>query len=194
MFVIAPFLLSNSHLAAHTVTGNDDLGVRPGRIRTMRPPQAESLSQPLKSAQKARRLQERPQVRTRSPGEPSRNTPPTARGRSATTKARVVRPMRSPGALRAISVISCAMKLPAMDRPANCSTRQATKRTAELSPSAGRDRLPAPGSGKAESVVDLRPEREVRRDPLRECKSVGRGRSRGCAWQAGRARALDPVQ
>ena len=41
-----------------------------------------------------------------------------ARGPSTIVKARVVRPMRSPGALRAISVISCAMKLPAMDRPA----------------------------------------------------------------------------
>jgi hypothetical protein len=34
-----------------------------------------------------------------------------------------------------------------------------------------------PGSGKADSVVDLRSESEVRRDPLRECKSVGCARA-----------------
>jgi hypothetical protein len=190
MFVIAPFLLSNSHLAADTVTENDDLGVRPGRIRTMRPPQAESLRS---HSNPRRRRGGFPDGRARSGRRFGHGRPASqaatrllrARGHGAIVKARVVRPMRSPGAPRAISAISCAMKLPTMDRPANCSTRQATKRTAELLPSAGRDRLPAPGKCGGSSTG----KGEVRRGPLRECKSVGGGRSRGCAGKpAGPAR------
>ena len=138
--------------------------VRPGRIRTMRAPQAESLSR--RHSNPRRRRGGFPDGRARSGRRFGHGRPASqastrllrARGHGAIVKARVVRPMRSPGALRAISVISCAMKLPAMDRPASCSTRQATKRTAELLPSAGRDRLPAPGkcggssTGKGETL------------------------------------------
>jgi type IV secretory pathway VirD2 relaxase len=89
------------------MAGNDDLKVRPGRIRSTRTPQAKSfLAQALKATQKAGGF----------PGNRARRGVNFGRGRaaslaaarllgnrsrSAMVKARVVRRMRSPGALRA---------------------------------------------------------------------------------------------
>jgi len=165
MFVIAPFLLSNSHFATDTVTGNDDLGVRPGRIRTMRASQAESFSRSHSDPRRRRggfrdgRARSGRKVRTRSPGEPSRNTAPTGTWSQHDCQGTCGPP--NAVAWRAASHIGYLLRdeVTRDGSPGSYSTRQATKRTAELSPSAGRDRLPAPRSGKAESVVDLRPER-----------------------------------
>jgi type IV secretory pathway VirD2 relaxase len=89
------------------MTGNDDFRVRPGRIRSTRSPRSKSfLAQALKATQKAGGF---------SRGGPRRSTTfgrgraaslaasrlLNNRARSAIVKARVVRRMRSPGALRA---------------------------------------------------------------------------------------------
>ena len=89
------------------MTGNDDFRIRPGRIRSTRSPRTKSfLAQALKAAQKSGGL---------SRGGPTRDSR-FGRGRAASlaasrllndrargaiVKARVVRRMRSPGALRA---------------------------------------------------------------------------------------------
>src|SRR6201997_602881 len=89
------------------MTGNDDFRIRPGRIRSTRSPKAKSfLVQALRAAQKSGGL---------SRGGPRRDSRfgrgraaslaasrlLNNRARSAIVKARVVRRMRSPGALRA---------------------------------------------------------------------------------------------
>src|ERR1700758_5536244 len=89
------------------MTGNDDFRIRPGRIRSTRSPKAKSfLVQALRAAQKSGGL---------SRGGPTRDSRfgrgraaslaasrlLGSRARSAIVKARVVRRMRSPGALRA---------------------------------------------------------------------------------------------
>jgi type IV secretory pathway VirD2 relaxase len=89
------------------MTGNDDFRIRPGRIRSTRSPRSKSfLAQALQAAQKAGGL---------SRGGPRRDSRfgrgraaslaasrlLNNRARSAIVKARVVRRMRSPGALRA---------------------------------------------------------------------------------------------
>lgn len=105
--VIALFLLSYWHTATDTMTGNDDFRVRPGRIRSTRTPKAKSfLAQALRATQKAGGV---PHSGVRRGGRFGRGRAASlaatrllqARGRSAMVKARVVRRMRSPGALRA---------------------------------------------------------------------------------------------
>jgi type IV secretory pathway VirD2 relaxase len=89
------------------MSGNDDFRVRPGKIRSTRGPQTKSfLAQALQAAQKAGGL-------SRGSGSSSSrfgrgraaslaaSRMLQARGRGAMVKARVVRQMRSPGALRA---------------------------------------------------------------------------------------------
>ncbi len=89
------------------MTGNDDFRVRPGRIRSTRTPKAKSfLAQALRATQKAGGV---PRSGVRRGGRFGRGRAASlaatrllqARGRSAMVKARVVRRMRSPGALRA---------------------------------------------------------------------------------------------
>src|ERR1700731_1753470 len=89
------------------MAGNDDFRIRPGRIRSTRSPRTKSfLAQALKAAQKSGGL---------SRGGPTRDSRfgrgraavlaasglLNNRARGAIVKARVVRRMRSPGALRA---------------------------------------------------------------------------------------------
>jgi type IV secretory pathway VirD2 relaxase len=101
------FFLCFWHLLAIGMSSSDDLRVRPGRIRSTRTPQAKSfLAQALKATQKAGGF----------PGDRARRGTNIGRGRaaslaaarllgnrsrSAMVKARVVRRMRSAGALRA---------------------------------------------------------------------------------------------
>lgn len=88
------------------MTGNDDFRIRPGRIRSTRAPRSKPfLAQALRSAQKAGGLS-RGQARGTKFGR-GRAASVAAlrllnnRARGAMVKARVVRRMRSPGALRA---------------------------------------------------------------------------------------------
>src|SRR5262249_12523785 len=86
---------------------DDDLRVRPGRIRSTRVPKTKSfLAQAIKATQKAGGF---PGARAKGGGRFGRGRAASlaamrllqARGRRVTIKARVVRRMRSPGALRA---------------------------------------------------------------------------------------------
>lgn len=89
------------------MSGTDDLRVRPGRIRSTRAPQAKSfLSQALKAAQKAGGLGSGLRVRRMQYGRGRTASLAAARllnarSRGAMVKARVVRQLRAPGALRA---------------------------------------------------------------------------------------------
>ena len=95
------------HVAERTMSENDDFRVRPGKIRSTRGPQTKSfLAQALQAAQKAGGLSHG------SGGSSSRfgrgraaslaaSRMLQAPGRGAMVKARVVRQIRSPGALRA---------------------------------------------------------------------------------------------
>ena len=89
------------------MSGNDDFRVRPGRIRSTRGPRTKPfLAQALQAAQKAGGLSRGAgstwqQVRARPCGEPCRVADAASARRGAMVKARVVRQMRSPGALRA---------------------------------------------------------------------------------------------
>jgi hypothetical protein len=99
----------------------------------------------------------------------------------------VVRRMRSPGALR--EPVSYFPARGAGRWITWRATRRGRRRSRRPSFAERWTRLvpPAcPGSGKG--VVDFRPEREGRRDPLRNSNSVGLGRSRGCAWRVGQTR------
>jgi type IV secretory pathway VirD2 relaxase len=107
VFAITLFSFSFRHLAVDLMNGNDDFRVRPGQIRSTRAPKTKSfLAQALKATQKAGGF---PSARTRSGDRFGRGRSASlaatrllqARGRSAMVKARVVRRMRSPGALRA---------------------------------------------------------------------------------------------
>ena len=86
---------------------NDDLRIRPGRIRSTRAPKTKSfLAQALKAAQKAGGLSRRGVRKGGSFGRGRAASLAAARllgnrARGAVVKARVVRRMRSPGALRA---------------------------------------------------------------------------------------------
>jgi type IV secretory pathway VirD2 relaxase len=86
---------------------NDDFRIRPGRIRSTRTPKAKSfLAQALRSAQKAGGLSHGVARRSGSFGSGRAASVAAARllnnrARGAMVKARVVRRMRSPGALRA---------------------------------------------------------------------------------------------
>ncbi len=89
------------------MTGNDDFRIRPGRIRSTRAPRTKSfLAQALKAAQKAggysrgRRSRASKFGRGRAASLAATRLL-NSRARTAMIKARVVRRMRSPGALRA---------------------------------------------------------------------------------------------
>jgi type IV secretory pathway VirD2 relaxase len=90
------------------MSGNDDFRVRPGKIRSTRGPRTKPfLTQALQAAQKAGGLSR--DAGSRGGSRFGRGRPASlaasrmlqARGRGAMVKARVVRQMRSPGALRA---------------------------------------------------------------------------------------------
>jgi hypothetical protein len=104
---MALFFLSFRYLAAGEMSHNDDFRIRPGRIRSTRAPKAKSfLAQALRAAQKAGGLSRGGVRRGGSFGRGRAASVAAARllnnrGRSAMVKARVVRRMRSPGALRA---------------------------------------------------------------------------------------------
>ncbi|MBI5320530.1 VirD2 family relaxase/mobilization nuclease [Bradyrhizobium sp.] len=89
------------------MTGNDDFRIRPGRIRSTRAPKAKSfLAQALRAAHKAGGLSHGGVRRGGSFGRGRAASLAAARlltnrARGAMVKARVVRRMRSPGALRA---------------------------------------------------------------------------------------------
>ena len=89
------------------MSGNDDFRVRPGKIRSTRGPQTKSfLAQALQAAQKAGGLSRGPVRRGSRFGRGraaslAASRMLQARARGAMVKARVVRQMRSPGALRA---------------------------------------------------------------------------------------------
>ena len=89
------------------MSGNDDLRIRPGRIRSTRAPQTKSfLAQALKAAQKAGGLSRGEHGAGSTFGRGRAASLAAARllnnrARGAMVKARVVRRMRSPGALRA---------------------------------------------------------------------------------------------
>jgi type IV secretory pathway VirD2 relaxase len=89
------------------MSGNDDFRVRPGKIRSTRGPQTKSfLAQALQAAQKAGGLSRGPVSRGSKFGRGrvaslAASRMLQARTRGAMLKARVVRQMRSPGALRA---------------------------------------------------------------------------------------------
>ena len=89
------------------MTGNDDFRVRPGRIRSTRSPRAKSfLAQALRAAQKSGGLSRGGPTRDSRFGRGRAASLAASRllnnrARSAIVKARVVRRMRSPGALRA---------------------------------------------------------------------------------------------
>ena len=89
------------------MSANDDFRVRPGKIRSTRGPQTKSfLAQALQAAQKAGGLSRGPASRGSRFGRGraaslAASRMLQARGRGAMIKARVVRQMRSPGALRA---------------------------------------------------------------------------------------------
>jgi type IV secretory pathway VirD2 relaxase len=89
------------------MTGNDDFRVRPGRIRSTRAPKAKSfLAQALTAAQKSGGLSRGGPRRDSRFGRGRAASLAASRflnnsARSAIVKARVVRRMRSPGALRA---------------------------------------------------------------------------------------------
>ena len=89
------------------MTGNDDFRVRPGRIRSTRSPRTKSfLAQALKAAQKSGGLSRGGRTRDSRFGRGRAASLAASRllnnrARSAIVKARVVRRMRSPGALRA---------------------------------------------------------------------------------------------
>src|SRR6201999_2308633 len=89
------------------MSGNDDFRVRPGRIRSTRAPRAKPfLAQALQAAQKAGGLPRGGQRRGSTFGRGRAASLAASRllnnrARGAIVKARVVRRMRSPGALRA---------------------------------------------------------------------------------------------
>src|SRR5260370_13742002 len=89
------------------MSGNDDFRVRPGRIRSTRGPRTKPfLAQALQAAQKAGGLSQGAGFRSSRFGRGRAASLAAARmlpvrGRGAMVKARVVRQMRSPGALRA---------------------------------------------------------------------------------------------
>jgi len=89
------------------MSGNDDFRVRPGRIRSTRGPRTKPfLAQALQAAQKAGGLSQGAGFHSSSFGRGRAASLAAARmlrvrGRGAMVKARVVRQMRSPGALRA---------------------------------------------------------------------------------------------
>jgi len=89
------------------MSGNDDFRVRPGRIRSTRGPRTKPfLAQALQAAQKAGGLSRGSGSRSSRFGRGRAASLAAsrilqARGRGAMVKARVVRQMRSPGALRA---------------------------------------------------------------------------------------------
>ena len=89
------------------MSGNDDFRVRPGKIRSTRGPRTKSfLAQALQAAQKAGGLSRGSGSRSSRFGRGraaslAASRMLQARGRGAMVKARVVRQMRSPGALRA---------------------------------------------------------------------------------------------
>ncbi|MET4349547.1 DUF3363 domain-containing protein [Bradyrhizobium sp. RT9a] len=89
------------------MTGNDDFRIRPGRIRSTRAPRTKPfLAQALKAAQKAGGLSRGSRSRGSKFGRGRAASLAATRllnnrARSAMVKARVVRRMRSPGALRA---------------------------------------------------------------------------------------------
>ena len=87
------------------MSGNDDFRVRPGRIRSTRGPRTKPfLAQALQAAQKASGLSRGSSSRSSRFGRGraaslAASRMLQARGRGAMVKARVVRQMRSPGAL-----------------------------------------------------------------------------------------------
>jgi len=89
------------------MTGNDDFRIRPGRIRSTRSPRTKSfLAQALRAAQKSGGLSRGGPTRDSRFGRGRAASLAASRllnnrARSAIVKARVVRRMRSPGALRA---------------------------------------------------------------------------------------------
>ncbi|MGF6312078.1 type IV secretory pathway VirD2 relaxase [Bradyrhizobium sp. i1.8.4] len=106
-FTNTPILLSFRHLAKRAMSGNKEFRVRPGRIRSTRGPRTKPfLGQALRAAQKAGGLSRggrgygsrfgRGRAASLAATRLFNN-----RARSAMVKARVVRRMRSPGALRA---------------------------------------------------------------------------------------------
>jgi hypothetical protein len=127
------------------MTGNDDFRVRPGRIRSTRSPRSKSfLAQALKATQKAGGF---------SRGGPRRSSSAFGRGRAASltasrflnsgargavVKARVVRRLRSPGALRAHIGYLQRDGVTRDGRLASCSMLQEARPTAAPSPDAAR--------------------------------------------------------
>jgi type IV secretory pathway VirD2 relaxase len=102
-----PSSFSFWHIAATSMSHNDDFRVRPGRIRSTRGPRTKPfLAQALQAAQKAGGLSRGSSSRSSRFGRGRAASLVAsrilqARNRSAMVKARVVRQMRSPGALRA---------------------------------------------------------------------------------------------
>jgi hypothetical protein len=127
------------------MTGNCDFRIRPGRNRSTRSPRPKSfLAQALKAAQKSGGLSRGGQRRDSRFGRGRAASLAASRllnnrARSAIVKARVVRRMRSPGAVRApTSVISSAMGLPGTGRLGSCSMPPETRPMAAGSPNAAR--------------------------------------------------------
>jgi type IV secretory pathway VirD2 relaxase len=107
LFDNAPLALIFWHPTEGLMSSNDDFRVRPGKIRSTRGPQTKSfLAQALRAAQKAGGLSRGPVGRGSRFGRGraaslAASRMLQARARGAMVKARVVRQMRSPGALRA---------------------------------------------------------------------------------------------
>jgi len=150
------------------MSGNDDFRVRPGKIRSTRGPQTKSfLAQALQAAQKAGGL-------SRGAGSPSSrfgrgraaslaaSRMLQARARAAMVKARVVRQMRSPGALRAHIGISSATASPATDRPASCSMLPEMTRTAG----------PLPSAAKGTGIISGSSSRQTMPESYRVCAAL----------------------
>src|SRR5262249_46871933 len=99
--------LSSLHSASLNMPGNDDFRIRPGRIRSTRALRTKSfLAQALRAAQKSGGLSRGGPMRDSRFGRGRAASLAASRllnnrARNAIVKARVVRRMRSPGALRA---------------------------------------------------------------------------------------------
>ena len=123
------------------MSGNDDFRVRPGRIRSTRGPRTKPfLAQALQAAQKAGGLSRSSGSRSSRFGRGRAASLAAScmlqtRGRGVMVKARVVRQMRSPAALRAHIGYLKRDGVSAMDRPENCSMSPEMMRTAGPLPS-----------------------------------------------------------
>jgi hypothetical protein len=138
---MALLLLNFRHLKAREMSSNDDFRVRPGRIRSTRAPRTKPfLAQALQAAQKAGGLSRGSGSRSSNFGRGraaslAASRMLQARGRGAMVKARVVRQMRSPGALRAHIGYLKRDGVTRDGRPESCSMPPEMRQTAGLLPS-----------------------------------------------------------